>query len=90
MKLLLIFIVLNIVNVCLQTANHIITVKGSREVASAFNALTFGVYTVVLVYMGCELPIWVKALTVAGCNFIGVFLVKTIEKKMKMRQGEQP
>ena len=89
MKLLITFILLNIVNVCLQTANHIITVKCNREIASMFNALTFGVYTVVLVYMGCELPVWVKALTVAGCNFIGVFLVKSIEQKMKMRQGKK-
>ena len=80
---LLIFILLNVLNVCLQTANHIITVKGGKIPASLFNALTFGVYTVVLIYMSCDLPIWTKALTVAGCNLVGVFIVKTIEERAK-------
>jgi dTDP-D-glucose 4,6-dehydratase len=31
----------------------------------------------------CELPLLVKCLVVAGCNFIGVYVVKYIEEKMR-------
>ena len=80
---LIIFICLSVLNVVLQTTNHIITVKGGKFSAALFNALTFGVYTVVLVYMSCDLPLWVKAVIVASCNLVGVFVVKTIEEKTK-------
>ena len=81
MKLILIFICLNLINVCLQTANHIITVKSNKFFASFFNALTFGIYTVVLVYMTCDLSLWLKVIVVAGCNLVGAFIVKSIEEK---------
>lgn len=86
MKLILIFICLNLINVCLQTANHIITVRGSKITASLFNALTFGIYTVVLVYMTCDLPLWLKVIIVASCNLVGAFIVKSIEEKTQKKK----
>lgn len=86
MKLIIIFICLNLINVCLQTANHIITVKSNKFFASFFNALTFGTYTIVLVYMTCDLPLWLKVIIVAGCNLVGAFIVKTIEEKTQKKK----
>ena len=64
MKLLVIFIILNVVNVIIQTIKSIATVKGGKVVASVVNAIAYGLYTVVVVYMVCELPLWVKVLVV--------------------------
>lgn len=82
-NLLVIFVVLNIVNVIFQTLKTILTVKGNKWIAASINALTFGLYTVVIVYTVCELPLWEKVVIVALCNFIGVFTVKVIEEKLR-------
>jgi uncharacterized protein YebE (UPF0316 family) len=83
MKLLLTFIVLNILNVIIQTAKSLLTVKGSKTVAAVSNAVAYGLYTIVLIYMTCELNLWLKALIVAICNLIGVYTVKFFEEKSR-------
>lgn len=83
MKLLILFIILNIVNVILQTVRSIYTIKCSKLVASLVNALAYGLYTIVLVYTMCDLPLFVKAIVVALCNFVGVYVVKLIEEKAR-------
>lgn len=83
MKLLIIFIVLNIANVIIQTVKSIATVKCGKVVAALVNAVAYGLYTVVTVYMLCELNLGLKALIVALCNLVGVFVVKLIEEKTR-------
>lgn len=83
MKLLIIFIVLNIANVIIQTVKSIATIKCGKSVAALVNAIAYGLYTVVTVYMMCELNLGLKALIVALCNLVGVFVVKLIEEKTR-------
>lgn len=81
--LLITFILLNIANVIIQTIKSIATIKCGKGVAAIVNAVAFGLYTVVTVYMMCELPLATKALIVAGCNLIGVYVVKYFEEKAR-------
>lgn len=81
MKLLITFIVLNIANVIIQTIKSIATIKGGKVTAALVNAIAYGLYTVVIVYMVCELPLWQKVLVVAAANLIGVYIVKLLEEK---------
>lgn len=83
MKLLITFIILNIINVIIQTVKSIVTIKSGKGMASIVNAVAFGLYTVVTVYMMCDLDLWLKALIVALCNLVGVFVVKLIEEKTR-------
>ena len=83
MELLIIFIVLNIVNVILQTVKSLATVKCGKVAAAIVNAVAYGLYTIVLVYTMCDLPLTWKASIVALCNFIGVYVVKLIEEKAR-------
>jgi uncharacterized protein YebE (UPF0316 family) len=82
-QLLIIFIVLNILNVIIQTVKSIATVKCGKAVAALVNAVAYGLYTVVTVYMMCELSLGLKALIVALCNLIGVYVVKWAEEKAR-------
>lgn len=82
-ELLIIFIVLNIVNVVIQTIKSIATIKCGKAVAAMVNAVAYGLYTVVVVYMVCELPLWLKVVIVGACNLIGVFFVKWGEEKAR-------
>ena len=79
-KLLVLFIVLNIVNVVVQTIKSICTIKCDKVVAAIVNAIAYGLYTVVTIYMLCDLPLMWKAFIVAMCNLVGVYVVKLIEE----------
>ena len=83
MKLLIVFILLNAINVVIQTIKSLLTVKGGKVMAAVANAIAYGFYTIVVIYMVCELPLWQKVVIVGSCNFIGVYIVKLIEEKMR-------
>lgn len=82
-KLLLVFIVLNIANVIIQTVKSIATVKCGKATAAVVNAVAYGLYTIVTVYLMCELDLYLKAGIVALCNLVGVYVVKLIEEKAR-------
>lgn len=79
-KLLIIFIILNIINVIMQTIKSIVTIKCRKGTAALVNALAYGLYTVVIVYTVCDLPLVLKAVIVGLVNLVGVWIVKWIEE----------
>lgn len=83
-NLIILFIILNIVNVVLSTLKSIITVNGDKWGAAAINAITYFVYTYVLIYTSIDgMTMLTKAIIVGLCNFIGVYVVKVIENKVR-------
>ena len=82
-KLLIIFIVLNVVNVVLSTVRSICTINCGKTIAALANAISYGLYTVVVIYTVCDLPLLLKVVVVALCNFIGVYVVKLVEQKAR-------
>ena len=82
-ELLLTFIILNIINVIMQTVKSIATLKCGKGIAAIVNAITFALYTIVTVYTMCELPLGLKAVVVGFCNLIGVYVVKFFEEKAR-------
>ena len=83
MNLLLLFIILNVVNVVVQTFKSIATIKYGKLPAAIVNAVAYGLYTIVLVYMTCDLELWAKVVIVATANFVGVYIVKLLEEKTR-------
>ena len=83
MQLLVLFIVMNILNVIIQTVKSIATIKCGKVTAAIINAVAYGLYTYIVVLTMCELPLLAKCLIVAGANFIGVYVVKLIEEKAR-------
>jgi uncharacterized protein YebE (UPF0316 family) len=83
MKLLILFVVMNIVNVVLQTIKSLATVKCGKWGAAIVNAVAYGLYTYIVVLTMCDLPLLAKCLIVAGCNFVGVYVVKFFEEKAR-------
>ena len=82
-KLLITFILLNITNVIIQTIKSLVTVKCGKTMAALVNAVAYGLYTIVVIYTVCNLPLYLKALIVAICNLIGVYVVKLIEERAR-------
>lgn len=82
-KLLITFILLNITNVIIQTIKSLVTVKCGKTMAALVNAVAYGLYTVVVIFTVCNLPLYLKALIVAICNLVGVYVVKLIEERAR-------
>ena len=83
MKILVLFIILSIANVIIQTIKSLATVKCGKGVASIVNAVAYGLYTVVIVYTNADFPLWEKVVITAIVNLIGVYIVKYFEEKMR-------
>ena len=83
MKLLILFVVMNVVNVVIQTIKSIATIKCGKTAAALINALAYGLYTYIIVLTNCDLPMLAKCLIVAGANFVGVYVVKLFEEKAR-------
>ena len=81
--MLITFVILNVLNVIIQTVKSIATIKCGKGVAALVNAIAYGLYTVVLVYMNCDIPLWEKVIVVGSANLIGVYVVKFFEEKSK-------
>lgn len=82
-NLLILFIVMTIINVVIQTIKSIATIKCGKLTAAIINAVAYGLYTYIIVLTNCELPMMWKCLIVAGANFIGVYAVKWLEEKAR-------
>ena len=77
-----VFIILNIANVIIQTVKSIATIKCGAWSASVINAVAYGLYTVVVVFMNADgLGILWKAVVIGLANLVGVYIVKRIEIK---------
>lgn len=83
MNLLIIFVALSIVNVVFSTIKSIVTIKSGPWVASIVSALYYGYYNIVLIYTVADFPLWQKVAVTAGCNLVGVFIVKYGEVKAR-------
>ena len=77
------FIIFNILNVIIQTVKSIATVKCGQVVAAVVNALAYGLYTYIVILTMCELSTITKAVIVALCNLVGVYVVKMCEEKAR-------
>ena len=81
---LMVFIVLNVLNVIIQTVKSIATIKCGAWAAASVNALAYGLYTIVVVYMSADgLGLLWKAVIIGLANLVGVYAVKMIEQKKR-------
>ena len=84
MQMLIIFIVLTILNVVIQTIKSIATIKCGKWVAALVNAVAYGLYTYVIFFTSCEgIDLHAKALITAFANLVGVYVVKLFEEKAR-------
>lgn len=78
------FVILNFINVLVNTARSLITIKGGKWLASIANSVCYGYYTVIIVITATyDMPLLIKCFAVAFVNFVGVFTIKFCEEKMQ-------
>ena len=83
MNFLLLFCALSFINVVIQTVKSLCTVKCSTFISACINALAYGIYTYVIIFMNSDgLPMWSKALITALANFSGVYMANALFNKL--------
>lgn len=81
---LLVFVLLNVANVIIQTIKSIATIKCGAWAAAVINAVAYGLYTIVVVYMTADgLGLLWKAIIIGIANLVGVYVVKLVEQKKR-------
>lgn len=73
LKAIIIFSVMSLLNVMLNTVKTIIMYKQNKLSSSLINAITYGVYCFIVVLMAGEMNLWIKIAITAITNFIGVW-----------------
>lgn len=73
MKLILLFIALQLINVILSTIKTLITIKGNRIATVLSNAIYYALYTVVVVFLSYDFALWIKIVVTFITNLIGVW-----------------
>lgn len=82
-KTIILFIVLQLLNVILHTVRSILTVKGNKLVASIASAVAYGVYSIVTVIMVQNIDLWLVVLVTVVTNLIGTYFSKWLLEKFK-------
>ena len=79
---ILIFIIANFINVVLNTAKSLLTVKGGIFSASFINSITFGFYTyIVFLISNGDMNIHIKAIIIAWVCFMSMSIIIAIIKE---------
>jgi hypothetical protein len=82
-EFLLVFVGLSIVNVVFSTIRSIVTINGSKAMASLISGGYFAFYNIMMIYTVADFPMWQKCVITFVCNVVGVFLVKWGEEKAR-------
>ena len=84
MTALVLFAVCTFANVVLSTIKSLMTIKGGKINASIWNALSFGLYSYIVI-MTANAPITTaeKIIITVICNLIGVYGVKCFEERLR-------
>lgn len=86
---IIVFVVLQLINVILSTCKSIITVKGTVRQSAIINAITYGVYTVVIVFTAGTftgnyyIDLTIKVAVTVCTNLLGVYISAWILAKAR-------
>lgn len=85
MWFILLFIVCQLINVILSTIKSIITIKGTKLMASLFSAINYGFNTVIIKAIS-DVELYIAVIVTVLCNLIGVYVGMMITERMRKEQ----
>lgn len=84
-KLILAFLVAQLINVILSTLKSVITIKGGKGIAAISNAIAYGFNTIVIKVIA-DVDMWVAVIISIVCNLVGVYFALWLTEKMRKDQ----
>ena len=86
MNIILLFTILTVVNVIIQTVKSLCTVRCSTFISACVNAVAYGLYTYVIFFTTSGgMTLWLKAAITAVANFFGIYVANFIFEKVFTR-----
>ena len=82
-KLVIFFAIINLLAVVSYTTKTILTIKGGKFIASLANGINAAIYLFVIISATWELSLVWKIIATIVSNFTGVYIVRTIEDKLR-------
>ena len=83
MNIVLLFTILTVINVIIQTVKSLCTVRCSTLISACVNAVAYGLYTYVIFFTTSgNMALWLKAAITAIANFFGVYAANIIFEKL--------
>lgn len=83
MNIILLFTILTVINVILQTIKSLCTVRCPSLVSASVNAIAYGLYVFVIFFTTAEgMALWLKAIITAVANFFGVYAANILFDKI--------
>lgn len=80
---IIVFTILQFVNVALNTIKTIIMHKEEKISSSIVNAITYGFYAIIVVMTATALPLWQTVIITVITNLIGVYVSMWLLEKFK-------
>jgi uncharacterized protein YebE (UPF0316 family) len=80
---IILFIILQVINVILSTIKSIVLVKGHKWATIIANTIYFGVYTAVLKQLTTIDNLWVLVIITMVANFIGTWIGIEVTEKLR-------
>lgn len=81
----ILFFLCQLINVVLSTIKSVVTIKGTKTVASIFSAINYGFNTFIIKAIA-GVDLWIAVLVSVVCNLIGVYIGMWITEKMRKEQ----
>ena len=85
MKLIVAFLVAQLINVILSTLKSVITIKGGKGLAAVSNAVAYGFNTIVIKVIA-DVDMWVAVGISIVCNLVGVYFALWLTEKIRKDQ----
>ena len=85
MLFIILFFVCQLINVVLSTIKSVVTIKGTKLVASIFSAVNYGFNTVIIKSIA-DVDLIVAVVVSVICNLIGVYIGLLITERMRKEQ----
>ena len=82
---ILLFFVCQLINVILSTIKSVITIKGTKLLASVFSAINYGFNTFIIKAIA-DVELYIAVIVSMVCNLIGVYIGLLITEKMRKEQ----
>ncbi|MBO5884626.1 MAG: hypothetical protein J6Q51_02415 [Clostridia bacterium] len=82
---IVLFFVCQLINVVLSTIKSVVTIKGTKLVASVFSAVNYGFNTVIIKVIA-DVDLWIAVIVSVVCNLVGVYFGLWITEKLRKEQ----
>lgn len=79
------FFLCQLINVVLSTIKSVVTIKGTKLVASVFSAVNYGFNTVIIKVIA-DVELYIAVIVSVVCNLVGVYFGLWITEKLRKEQ----